>query len=385
MSLSQLKYALIMVFAGATVTVGWHDAVSEPLPTVQPGFPRSLLPPPIDPNSSNAPAPALKPKVYALVLGHGADETIGEGVQVSGRRLETVLHRAFPGDDELVLKFVGFLKNDRGPDNADGQPLTIANINAAIAEVNTKVREKVDTVVCFMLAHGAFGRSPGPTDPPDEEYNSPKYEYGHYFGMEQSPSYLRSTLTGLLVKAKPKLMVLLSDSCNVRSDLAPIGDSTPAAAPAAVTRLDSLRTLLLKHTGVVSINASSPGQFSFYNASQGGYFMQAVDEVLHYCRPDVNWHEFFALVTAETANVFHTSFPKGCPYAWDAKNRQVLTLPVNDLRTQKVLQPFTTRRLTEVIQDDVHVQGGASPMCPCPSVAAIPEPVPAASLSSVSP
>ncbi len=359
MGMPRLKYVVIaVVLAGATAAVAWQAPPSEALPQVQTGFPKSLLPPPptpVDPAVAAAPPEQVAPVVYVLLLGHARDATIGQGVQVSGRRLETLLQQALPTDGELVLKCVGFPKNGQGPDAADGQPLSYVTIDNAIAEIGPKVREGIDTVACFMLAHGSF----------DGNRYTPDYEYGHYFGMQQGASYPRSTLVERLKATKPKLTVLLSDSCNVRSDLPSFAPAVPAAPPGAVAALESLRTLLLKHTGVVSINASSPGQFSFYSPTQGGFFMQAFDETLQYCRDDVSWQEFFTLTTAETAKVFHAGFPNGCPYAWDAVNRRVLTLNPNDPRTQKVLQPFASRPLTGVVQDGVHIEGGAPRMCPC--------------------
>jgi hypothetical protein len=299
-----------------------------------------------------APAPAV-PKIHALLLGHARDQTIGSGVEVSGRLLENLLLTAFPGT-ELNLRCVGFPRTTRGPDAADGNALNHSTIDVAIDAMGRDVQPN-DTVFCFVLAHGAF----------DSNHASEDYEWGHYFGMEQGSSYPRSSLFQKLKARSPRLTVLLSDSCNVKSDLPPVAAAAALAPPAAVARLQAFRTLILDHQGEVSINAASPNQFSFYSATEGGYFVQAFAETVRTSRENVTWQEFFTLVSAATQSVFVEGFRPfgGCPYAWDPVGRQVLTLSVTDPRTQKSLQPFPTRTMTAVHHVTEQVGGGAADPC----------------------
>jgi hypothetical protein len=88
-------------------------------------------------------------------------------------------------------------------------------------------------------------------------------------------------------------------------------------------------------------------------------------ESVRSARTDVTWQEFFTIVSAGAQAVFIEGFRPygGCPYAWDPVGRRVLTLPVNDPRTQKVLQPFATRPLVAVRHMTQQVQGGAPDPC----------------------
>lgn len=361
---------IVSWFAGFVVAFGPVLTLAQSpdlnLPTVQAGIPDGLLaPPPTLPAVATGAVP--EPKVFALVMGHARDASIGAGIQVSAARLENLLEQAYQSGG-LELTFVGFPRNGRGPEGADGGAFTHTAIEQAIATVNAKVTS-IDTVACFVLAHGAF----------DNNRYTAEYEYGHYFGTEGNGYYPRSTLVERLKSKSPKLTVLLSDSCNVRSDMPPSNIGPAPATVAAVQRLESLKSLLSNHHGVVSINASSPGQFSFYDPTQGGYFIQAFENSLKSCRADVGWNEFFSIVSAETNNVFLAGFAPygGCPYAWEPISRRVLTLSPSDPRTQKVLQPFASRSLRLVAQDGVDVVN-APKLCPCAPDAATAPPPPTA-------
>lgn len=282
----------------------------------------------------------VPPKVYVLILGFALDSAIGDGVKASRQIIEKLLNDAFD-PAEMQISTVGF--------PGDSERLLTDGINRAIDAVNSKVRKDTDVVLCFMLSHGGY----------DPARQTPQYEYGHLFSTEDRfVNYPRSSLSERLRTANPKLTVLLSDACsvNVRPKAAPA--PAPPTVAAGVQKSKSLRYLLHHHTGIVSINGASLNQFSFYDKTAGGLFIQAFRDTIMWLEtepnPERSWQELFPFLVAHTGQNFDEAFPGGCPYYWNntVNPPQVATLSPSDPRTQKSLTPMAYRPLTAVIEDD---------------------------------
>jgi hypothetical protein len=404
-----LRLCAFLILAGsvsaemALINRPWDQPVTPPRPDVAaaPGAARTFGPSRLPAHSARRPVDsgfdeALIGKaaqvphngnIHVLIIGDERDKNIGRGVMRSRDKLVELLKYATEPDPAssgfkaINVYTIGFedaldLGNHEVLKNMGNcKVLSIECVEEVIARIHQSMAAPVtnlnrptipETILCFALAHGAY----------DPGHRSKDYEYGQFFSMQEGKSYARVQLFQTLKnvrrvppdkqqqsEAKPdiaKLVVLLSDSCNVISPMPDFPEESMAfhdlrVRVENVLAAPALRSLLLKHTGEVSINAASPGQFSFSDAAEGGFFMQAFENVVRTSRKELSWHELFVLATDETQKVFDAAFKCGCPYAWDSGRYTILELLPCDPRTQYVLQPFATRPLTWVAQDDVHV------------------------------
>ena len=177
-------------------------------------------------------------RVHLLVTGDTEDRNIGKGVD---RDLGNVVVAFF------ILLREGQLDHDR----VAGDEVSAANILKAIDRIRVKPDE---TLVFYWAGHGASD------------------EQGHYLQMPRGGNLYRSTLLGAMKKKQARLIVLLTDCCNVYSDskagLPPVSPSSPDPRRKTSPLMEEL---LLKPRGVVDINAASQGEAAL-GTKEGGLF-----------------------------------------------------------------------------------------------------------------
>lgn len=177
-------------------------------------------------------------RVHLLVAGDTEDKNIGKGV---GHDLDNVVVSMF------ILLREGQLDHNR----VDGDELSTAGVLGAIDRIRVKPD---DTLLFFWAGHGASD------------------EQGHYLQMPRGGNLYRSTLLGALKKKQPRLVVLLTDCCNVFSDsTAGLPPVSPASPDPRRKTSPLMEELLLKPRGVVDINAASPGEVAL-GTKEGGLF-----------------------------------------------------------------------------------------------------------------
>lgn len=150
---------------------------------------------------------------------------------------------------------------------------------------------------------------------------------GHYLAMAQGKLY-RSQLLDALRNKGARLVVLLTDCCNLRSDGAIV------MAPAFVEEYPEVpspiaRSLFLQPRGVVDINGSAPGEGAFFpplgteESGRGSLFTRALVEWIaaNHQQPRV-WDELVRGVSLQVHTKFHDYYPKG---AQAAKGRTAQT------------------------------------------------------------
>lgn len=177
-------------------------------------------------------------RVHLLVAGDTKDPNIGEGVD---HDLGNVVSTFF------ILLREGQLDHDR----VAADEVSVANILKAIEQISVKPDE---TLVFYWSGHGASD------------------EQGHYLQMPSGGNLYRSTLLGAMKKKEARLTVLLTDCCNVYTDskagLPPVAPASPDPKRKTSPLMEAL---LLTPSGVVDINAASPGEVAL-GTKEGGLF-----------------------------------------------------------------------------------------------------------------
>lgn len=245
-------------------------------------------------------------RIHVLIIGWPRDGAIGRGVEAGRRRLIEAFGTAFPpsAGNLVNVMTVGW-----------SQPLSVVNIDRSINSI--QVRES-EILFVYVMTHGAYNdamviRDPTSGRPDVRSSRNHAVRYGHYFAMEQqtagqpnSAILPRSALAAAALGKAARLTVILSDSCNERTEF-------PAQFPQAPTSLNAaavgnnLRSLLLNYRGVVDINSSEIDQFSWYYNEDyrdnrdfsGGLFSMSFCTLAMGTGHD-DWSSFFRKVQQDT-------------------------------------------------------------------------------------
>ncbi|MFO0904977.1 MAG: caspase family protein [Pirellulales bacterium] len=142
---------------------------------------------------------------------------------------------------------------------------------------------------------------------------------GHYLALAGGPLY-RETIREALERKGARLVVLLTDCCNLRSDgrrmvaMAPAPPEPPAAPPPL------FRTLFFEASGVVDVNASSPGEAAYFTASPedqgidsyGSLFTRAISQfVEQHLQEEQSWHDLLVAASFGVHVGFREGYPRG--------------------------------------------------------------------------
>jgi len=191
-----------------------------------------------------SPPPPGTRQLHVLLIGLTNDASIGKAQEKNLVGLQELLH------SEIPAQRIGSLRVLKA------EEVTAARI---LATVDATRLSPSDTLFCYYGGHGAFDPQRAAGDPSG----------GHHFQIP-SGDLMRKTLMKHLLDKGARLTVLITDTCNVRSRAnVHIPEAPGAPAPETPTALE---ILLLQHSGVVDISASSRGQFSWNNATVGGWF-----------------------------------------------------------------------------------------------------------------
>lgn len=184
-------------------------------------------------------------------------------------------------------------------DNRASDP---AAIREALAEITVRPQ---DTLLVYFTGHGSHD------------------DQGHYFDLAQGKLY-RSDLKALMETKAPRLNVLLTDSCDLRSDgedffapfLMPIEPAT--ASPL-------FRSLFFTPEGWVDINSSAPNEASFVGQLRdeelpGSLFTSELNRFWerHQHRPST-WDLLVREVSIGVSVAFQANYPKGAMLAKGSK------------------------------------------------------------------
>jgi len=212
-------------------------------------------------------------RVHALILVDSHDPNIGKAVAVDGRDVRNALKDGFKGREKLLS-------------------LTVLDGDGATPDAVTRYYRDLkvgpdDTILFYYSGHGGTDRLKG------------------HFLWTQRRSIVRSDLLGEIRAKKARLTVFMTDCCANFCEI-------PQERPRAVgIEWDTLKSLLLRHRGIVDVNASSIGEVAWCDR-EGSLFTRAVLVGLGKTPADlggesggfVHWEDFFRYTRVETVRYF---------------------------------------------------------------------------------
>lgn len=211
-------------------------------------------------------------------------------VQMDGAILRSALARNLPEGQLNLQNFI--IEEDQY-----GTPTAVSEL---IAELPVKAN---DTIFFYYSGHGGND------------------DRGHYLALPQGRLY-RSELRQLLENKGARLVVLITDCCNQRSDGqafgAPYMDMEP---PTKVSPL--FESLFLLPKGTVDINSSSPGEAAYFfpfgsetelapSSIFTGEFVSFLDR---FSDRQLTWGQLVQVVSLNVHLAFRAAYPKGASVA----------------------------------------------------------------------
>ncbi|MFO0870901.1 MAG: caspase family protein [Pirellulales bacterium] len=238
------------------------------------------------------PIPASAQRLHALLVSDQSPAahwgTYAPHVSLDMQRMTWLLRDNLP-PAQVVRETLVFTRD---------RDATPARVLAAIERLTPDAN---DTVLFYYSGHGAA----------DDD--------GHYLALAGGPLH-RHTLRTALERHGARLVVLLTDCCNLRSDgrrmvaMAPAPPEPPPLPPPL------FRSLFFTPSGIVDINASSPGEAAYFAASPedqgidswGSLFTRAVSRFVdQHLQEETTWHDLLAEVSFGVHVGFRDGYPQG--------------------------------------------------------------------------
>lgn len=186
----------------------------------------------------------------------------------------------------------------------DGKDLSKENVSSTLNNLSPGSN---DVVVFFYTGHGF--RWSNQTD----QYSNMDFRYNPYTQISTETCMTVSEVSNIIASKGARLNISLADCCN--SD---IGVNARSSEKFLASRSDpnydekKLARLFLNAKGTILSCAASPGEVSWCNESDGGFFMfsffQAFHEEVGYLSDEATWDEI--LTNAKKYAVYKTS--SGC-------------------------------------------------------------------------
>jgi S1-C subfamily serine protease len=142
-------------------------------------------------------------------------------------------------------------------------------------------------------------------------------DQGHYLAMAKGKLHRNKVLDAMLRKG-PRLAVLITDCCNLRSDgemfFAPYFQVNRPSSPTPL-----FRSLFLEPKGIVDVNSSSPGEGAFFAPSgddigskRGSIFTRGLAAWVEKNQSQRRvWDDLVRGVSLQVHASFHDYYPKG--------------------------------------------------------------------------
>jgi len=236
--------------------------------------------------------PQPEPRVHVLLVGDTNDPKIGEGVAVDLDNLAGLFRDLVP-DRQLQMQAL------RGDD------VNKANI---LRTINTFHPAANDAFVFVWTGHGAYNNG------------------GHYFCLPGGDGLYRRDVATAMRLLGPRLVVMLSGSCNEMSQAAvqrvyrpyvcvyPVMDKKPERiSPIA-------EELFFKPRGIVDINGASEGELAFTNSLFGNSFIRPFKDYLREnAAKRISWQALVSEVTPRVQSLWEQAYPMGYVNAEEQK------------------------------------------------------------------
>lgn len=239
--------------------------------------------------SANA-SPILAQKLHAIVVGD-LSPAAGWGKLAPNIVLDVLTFEGILGSNMPKHQLHVATKQLREDEQSD--PKKILDL---VRELNPRPD---DTVVFYYSGHGASD------------------DQGHYFAMAKGKLHRKQVLEAINVK-RPRLAVIITDCCNVRSDgYVSFAPNFGIEHPISPTPL--FRSLFLEPKGIVDMNSSAPGESAFFAPSgdtigsmRGSIFTDELNVWIEKNKHERRvWDELVRGVSLRVHMAFHDYYPKG--------------------------------------------------------------------------
>lgn len=226
-------------------------------------------------------------RIHALIIADASPSCgwgrFGTYVRADALQITGFLKTHVPKEQLLVESFVYLADAEASPES----------VRAAVLKLKP---EPNDTVFFYYTGHGGID------------------DRGSHFLLNGGKLY-RDEVRALLQNTKSRLVVLLTDCCNSRSDGLSIGTREVFKSPPEISPL--CRSLLIEPTGIVDVNSSAPGESAFFSEEhKGSIFTQTALEWFKQRREQrVTWSNFMDDVSVRVHLLFRTRFPQGASMA----------------------------------------------------------------------
>ena len=229
--------------------------------------------------------PQAESRIHVLLVGDTNDPKIGPSAAVDLDNLASLFRELVPDPQQLQMQIL------RGDDVNKANILRTINIFRPAAD---------DAFVFIWTGHGAYNN------------------VGHYFCLPGGDGLYRADVVTAMRLLGPRLVVVLSGSCNEVSQAAvqrvyrphiciyPVIDDKPQRiSPIA-------EELFLKPRGIVDINGASEGELAFGNSQRGCSFIYPLR---NYLRENsgrrISWQTLVSDVTPRVQALWDETYPKG--------------------------------------------------------------------------
>ncbi|MBL9081543.1 MAG: hypothetical protein JNK76_07040 [Planctomycetales bacterium] len=195
--------------------------------------------------------------------------------------------------------------------------LAVNSPEAALEVIDATMNADADSTPAFLLSRVKELR-PGPDDAVVFYFtgHGGSDDEGSYFQLAEGKLY-RSTVRNLLVAKGSRLVVLLTDCCNSRSD--GFAEVAPGFVESERTTFSPLfQSLFIRPRGIVDVNACAPGQAAFFlQSSPGSIFTTALGDWAATHQDEARtWDDALRDVGLAVHHAFRKEYPRG---AVDAK------------------------------------------------------------------
>ena len=224
-------------------------------------------------------------RIHVILAGDTNDAKIGRSVDVDLQNLAGVFRQLIPAEWQLQMRTL------RGNDVSKG---------SILRTINSCQPGPDDAIVFIWTGHGAHNT------------------VGHYFCLPGGDGLYRADVVAAMRLRSPRLVVLLSGSCNEESNAALQREYRrhyclyPNVHEDAQTIAPIAEELFLKPRGVVDINGASEGELTFGNSERGCSFLHPLLDYLR-CNSGrrISWPTLVSEVGPLVQSLFDVVHPKG--------------------------------------------------------------------------